>query len=82
MPRNTLGLCRRTPELTAERRRGLAYARAWRERMRPYFDAIYGADTPRGDVWRRLIGLERARRWRREQPAKAMLDAIYGAEGV
>jgi len=25
-----------------ERLRGLAFARAWRERMRPYFDALYG----------------------------------------
>lgn len=25
-----------------ERLRGLAYARAWRERNKPYFDALYG----------------------------------------
>lgn len=29
----------------AERQRGLAYARAWRERNKPIFDALYGAET-------------------------------------
>jgi hypothetical protein len=27
----------------SERERGLQYARDWRARMKPYFDAIYGA---------------------------------------
>ena len=26
------------------RRRGLAWARAWRARMKPHFDALYGAE--------------------------------------
>lgn len=33
---------RRTPQ-SAERARGLAFAREWRERNKPYFDALYGA---------------------------------------
>lgn len=33
---------RRNPQ-SAERARGLAFARDWRERNKPYFDAIYGA---------------------------------------
>lgn len=28
-----------------ERERGRAYARAWRERMKPDFDAMYGRDA-------------------------------------
>jgi SOS-response transcriptional repressor LexA len=33
-------------ELTREE--GLAHARAWRERMKPHFDALYGAEEARG----------------------------------
>lgn len=29
----------------ADRAEGLAYARAWRIRMKPHFDAIYGPET-------------------------------------
>jgi hypothetical protein len=47
----------------AARAEGLAFARAWRLRMKPYFDALYGPDVGlRGD--KRQQGLRFARAWR------------------
>lgn len=70
----------------ADKAHRCAEARAWRARMRPFFDALYGPEVRdrtggyHGSATERARGLAFAARWRREQPHKAMLDAIYGAE--
>lgn len=64
-----MGVCR----LDRER------ARAWRARMKPYFDALYGPEPPRADTGERERGEAFARRWRETQPYKPLLDSLYGA---
>ena len=64
----------------AEAARGRAYALAWRARMKPYFDALYGPEPTsglRGDV--RQQGLSFARRWR-ERPRAAIGHIPFGRE--
>jgi hypothetical protein len=69
-----------TPTLTAEGRNipfaaRIAWARAWRIRNKPHFDALYGAETPGVAVYPRAI-LTEPRRWR--EANKARFDAMYG----
>jgi len=52
----------------------IAWARAWRIRNRPWFDAIYGPPTPRA-AYPVAVTTE-PRRWRAAN--KAYFDALYG----
>ena len=64
----------------------LAFARLWRLKHRPFFDALYGPELRnrlgehQPNIGTRAAGLAFAARWRAEQPFKAMLDELYGAE--
>lgn len=54
----------------------IAWARAWRVRNKPYFDALYGAETPGVAAYQIAVTTE-PHRWRAEN--KARFDAMYGA---
>lgn len=53
----------------------LAWARAWRIRNKPHFDALYGPDTRIGHSYPVPAETE-PRRWR--EANKAAFDAMYG----
>ena len=81
------GLTRRPPDAATrfEAARGRNFARAWRARMKPFFDAIYGLEraasgTPLSQSEEAKRGRAFAARWRRECPYGALLDSLYGKE--
>ena len=81
------GLTRRPPDAATrfEAARGRNFARAWRARMKPFFDAIYGPEraasgTPLSQSEEAKRGRDFAARWRREQPHRGLLDFLYGPE--
>lgn len=65
-PRSTVGLSH------AEVARGLAWARAWRRRTKPHFDAFYGSDQDHhARQTEAARGRDFARRWRAERRHEA-----------